>query len=287
MIHPYKDSGYGDLLGDLAAQAEAAHNRNVQPADPVEFIKWVQETTREQSDAYDKLKKRYEALSHSADLATIGLKRLESLILLSQRPALETLQAMHRDFTRANGGIAYTLDQTKATIRELITNYQMVAESLRSNLADRFKKIGIQKDLGLRLQDLDESLKRSDVAVTQQEKINRQLSDGIQDLLSKTGVKLSPVAKENIAKEDEVRRIALNLKKKIESNVDPVNYTRQPKPKPVDMVTPILDQINKGSMSGMGDDTSTASQSISFAPAVTALVVGAIVGVLLIYRSKL
>jgi len=285
MIHSYQDSGYGDLLGDLAAQAKAAQNRNVQPADPVSFIKWVQETTREQNTLYETLKKRYDALTHSADLATIGLKRLETLILLEQRPALETLQAMHRDFTRANGGIGYTLDQTKHTIRELVTNYQMVAESLRSSLADRFKKIGIQKDLGLRLRDLDESLKRSDVAVGQQEKISKQLSDGIQALLSKTAVKLPPAQKENITKEDEVRRIALNLAKKIEGPLDPVNYTRTPKPKAPEIVVPILDQIQKAApaIAGLGDSTS----GISFVPAATCLVVGAIIGILLFFRKKL
>ena len=87
-----QQDGYGDLLGDLAAQTEAAQNRHIQPADPVEFIKWVVESTREHSEALEKLKHRYQRLSQAEDLATIGLKRVESLILLDQRPALQTLQ---------------------------------------------------------------------------------------------------------------------------------------------------------------------------------------------------
>jgi hypothetical protein len=287
--------GYGDPEIDLNAQMKAAQDRNLFPTDPVEFIKWVRETVRDNNTVFNKLREEHRKLVHAADLATIGLKRLESLILINQRPKLEYLISLHRDFVFKNQKIGRILDDCQGRLRETTTNYGMVAESLGDPLADRHKKIAIQKELGLRLKDLEDSKKRCILVVENQAKLNKQLSEGIQLFLSEVGVTLTPAVKENITREDAVRRIALDLRKTLDAGHDRVNFNpyNPASQKPQMIVEPreeVLEKeekraekkaaIQKASMAGLGEP----SDGVNFKVATAALAVGAIIGVLVFFR---
>lgn len=288
MIIPNQDFGNPD--DDLYNQERLAQNRVLEPADPVEFLKWVRESSRDHNNACQSLKEKHAELCYADNLARIGLKRLESLTLANQRLRLQNVEDLHRSFCKANEGIGYTLEQCDNTIHDLIINYQMVAESLKSPLADRHKKIGIQKELGLRLRDVDDALKQSQVAVKGQAKLNKKLSETIQLLLSESCAQLPAHVREKITKEDEIARIAIKLRGTLEKGQDAINpipFDPQSQ-KPMTMAISLADKQSSNSkgnhtdLSGLSDTTS----SVSLIAGSAALVVGVIVGILVFYKPK-
>lgn len=282
MIVPNQDFGNPD--NDLANQENLARLRTLEPANPVDFLKWVREASRDYNNACQELKQKHVELNYSAELARIGLKRLESLILANQRLTLNNLEDLHRAFTKANEGIGYTLEQCDNTIQDLIINYQMVAESLSSPLADKHKKIGVQKELGLRLRDVDNALKQCKLAVKGQTKLNKQLSESIQLLLSESCVQLPSHVREKITKEDEIARIALKLRGTLENGKDAINsipFDPQSQ-KPVEMAVSLADKqtnINLQGLSGITDSVSLVSGG-------AALAIGIIIGILVFFKPK-
>jgi len=218
-------NGYEDLLGDLAKQEAAAQNRRLEPPDPIEFLKWITETLRDHRAKYEKLASTHKKLNKKADLATVGLKRLESLVTIKNRARLDFLKETHRTLAAANSGIGYTLDRCKKILDETTISYQLIGETLKSPLADRHKKIAMRKEIGLRLKDIDAEYKRCFQAVALQKKQMRQLSEGIQTLMHKASIKLPPKMRETINREDQVAKIAQMHKKSLSAGRDRINTT--------------------------------------------------------------
>lgn len=208
----YHGNDHHDVLGDLAEQEAAAQNKRLEPPNPAEFLKWVTQTLREHREKYAKLAAAHKKLVKESETATVGLDRLRGIITFKDSFPLEALQDMHRSLDRTNMGIGYTLQKCKKVLDETTTNYQLIGETLKSPLADRHKKIGVRKELGLRLRDIDGDYTRCFQAVAKQKKQMRQLSEGIQKLLNKASISLPPKIRENINREDRVAKLALNYK---------------------------------------------------------------------------
>jgi len=222
-----RDNSFGqDLHEKLAHQADEALDRRLEPADAVEFIKWVTETLRKHRQTYNDLATEHSKLNEAADSAIIGLKRLEALVKYFDRNELEYLQGLHRTFIHRNRGIGYMVSRCKKVLDETTMNYQLAAETLKQPLADRHKKIGVQKELGLRLRDIDADYERCKNAVGTQKKLHQQLADGIQKLMHSASIKLPPALKEQASKEDQIKQIALAHKKTLEKGVDNINPSK-------------------------------------------------------------
>jgi len=214
-----------DLLADLARQEAAAQDRRLLPPDPNEVLRWITETLRDHRTKYEKLAKAHKKLNKEADLATVGLKRLETMVTIKNRNRLDFLKDTHRNLSEANAGIGYTLDRCKRVLKEMTVNYQLIGETLKSALADRHKKIGMRKEIGLRLKDIDADFSRCFQAVALQKKQMRQLSEGIQTLMHKASIKLPPKVRETINREDQVARIARMHTKALSAGRDKINTT--------------------------------------------------------------
>jgi hypothetical protein len=214
MIVPNGFKGYDDLLGELGAQEDEAQKRHLEP-NPVAFLKWIRETLREHRQKYDKLQGEHAKLNKAANVATIGLNRLDKVVRFGDRTNLDYLKDMHRSLQHANNGMGYTLDRCKKILDEVTVHYQLVGETLKSVLADKYKKIAMQKELGLRLRDVDEQFERCFMTVAEQKKRHRQLSAGIQKLMHTASIRMPPKAREAMLKEDRIRKIALGQRKRL------------------------------------------------------------------------
>jgi len=272
----------GDLLGDLREQEVNAQAKRLEPASPTEFLKWVAETLREHREKYGKLRSAHQKLRKDSEVATVGLKRLESLIIFKDKYDLDHLQRMHETLTQGNAGIDYTLDRCQRVLDETATNYQLIGETLKDQLADRHKKIGMQKELGLRLRDIEEQFDRCFLAVANQKKIVRQLSEGIQKLMHKASIKLPPKVKEDIHREDEIQRVALDYRKQLKQqrkNISPAPYSA-----PKNMAGyGSVDTEAKTEASSQNTDVIEQPRGLDPKYAIAAAAAGATLGVILLF----
>lgn len=291
MIVPNNFNG-GDMMGELSEQMRSSEDRRAVAASPAEFLKWVSQTLRDQRTVYEELKEKHKKLDKASDLATVGLKRLSSLVKFDNTVSYEHLVDLHRDFTFKNKNIGYTLERCKQVLDETTTNMQFVGETLNSALADRHKKIAVQKELGLRLRDTDADFNRCEKAIIAQNKTQRQLSEGIQSLMNKASIKLPPKIRQDMHREDEVAKMAVMHKRSLEKGKDVINskaYTPGSR-----------DQVR--TLSGIGEEAATPNSTtasneklekgeiksgINLKVAIASVTIGLIFGSLFFFREHL
>lgn len=282
-----ENNSFENVLGDLKEQDKAAVNRRIQPSDPMEVLQWVRQSLREQREKRDRLAAEHSELVKAGDLATVGLGRLGNLVKFDKRVQYEYLVDLHRDFTFKNENISYALDAARNTIDETTLNMQFVGESLLSPLADRHKKIAVQKELGLRLRDTDNSLDRTERDINSQNKTFRQLSEGIQKLMNEASIKLPAKVKETINREDQVKKLAIMHQKNLSKGKDLINFTpykpQQQKTK-VKMLGGYGDGTDTVTVTETEDTITTATES-SIDPkyALASTTIGLILGILVFF----
>jgi len=218
-----RDHLSGDVHEDLVQMDKESRAKRTEGANPIEFMQWVTETLRLDREKYKDLAAEHLNLTKAADSATIGLKRLESLVKYLKRDELEHLQNMHRTFVHNNRGIAYILDRCKKILDETTTTWQLVGETLVQPLADRHKKMGMQQEIGLRLRDIDAYYDRCGKAVAAENERNRQLAEAIQSLMNEVSIKLPPSIQKQIGMEDQVRQLALDYSISLQKGKDMIN----------------------------------------------------------------
>lgn len=270
-------NGFGDMLSDIKAQETAAYDRRMEPADPIEYMKWARQVLRTNNELHSALLKDNANLTEAGELATVGLNRLGNIIRSDNRIKYETLLDLHRDFMFKNQDISYTLEACANNLKDTTMTIQLVSETLVSPLADRHKKAAVQKELGLRLRDIDASFSKCKDAIDSQKTTYKQLSEGLQKLLHEASVQLPPDLKEDMHKEDQVAKIALMHKKSLEKGKDAINYTPY---KP--------DKDLKGWGDTAAPTQTDSASSITKKPldikfALASTTVGIIIGVLLFY----
>lgn len=218
-----RDHLSGDVHKDLAQMTKESIERHSEPANPLEFIQWVRESLREHQQNYERMAGDHKDLVKAADTATIGLKRLEALVKYFKRDELEHLQNMHRTFVHNNRGIGYLLEKCTKVLGETTTTWQLVGETLVQPLADRHKKIGMQKEIGLRLRDVQYYFDRCQEAIDAETQRNRQLTEGIQKLMHEASVKLPPATQKQMEMEDQVKQLALDYSISLKKGKDRLN----------------------------------------------------------------
>lgn len=259
-------NGMGDneVLNDMKRQAQAAQDKRLHPASATEFTAWASDSLRKSYEQYLELQKEHQGLSRGEDQAQIGLDRLRTLVNYKNQMDLEHLQDMQRDFVHANRGIGYVLERCKKILDETATSNVLIANTLSDPLADNRKKIAVQKELGLRLRDVDDQFERCRRSVNSQKKKVKVITEGIQKLMAESGLKLPPSVKENIKKEDTIRRIALDYGKVL-------SKAGQPTPVPEETSPPIL-QVSStqsnGALQGLGSETEKTGLDPKLAAAV-------------------
>lgn len=249
MILPNGFNGH-DAMGELNQQREAAQRRHLFPAPAAEYSKWVTETLREHNGKYASLAQEHGKFSHAAERAKISLQRLNSLINIKNKARLDYIQEMHRAFVHRNQSIGYLLDRCRKAIDETSINYPLMAQNLNSPLADRHKKIGMQRELGLRLSDLDRDFKRCEEAVAKQKKEHEQLTNAVQGLMHKAKIKLPPKLKEDLDREDKVKEIALQYRNKLLGKPEPKTAAGAAMQKPAAL--PQVPKVKATNVSGYG-----------------------------------
>lgn len=317
------DLGYGDLMDDLDAQYNSSQERKLEPANPAEFMKWIQESVRTQNAAFRGLKDEHKKLTNNADVALIGITRLKTVILAPEMDQLNSILDLHRNYIKGNQNIGYTLQKCQDNIQDIIMNYQLTAETLNSPLADCRKKIAVQQELGLRLDDLDRDLGNCQGAVRNQAKLQKELAESLQCLMNKAGAKLPPKLKEDIDREDRVKQIALTHRTNLETGNDDLNTTPgairigRAYPAPlspgsskakaypghfynpanntkIEIATPITDASAATTTSAVvtnGGEAASLSNlgdyNLKTVTTISALVIGVIIGILIFFRKSL
>lgn len=218
-----RDHLSGDVHEDLAQLSKNSLDRRTEAANPLEFLQWVREALRLHRQKYDELATEHKNLVKAADSATIGLKRLESLVQFMKRDELAHLQNMHRTFVHNNRGLGYTLERCKKILDETTTTWQLIGETLVEPLADRHKKKGMQQEMGLRLKDIDAYFERCSNAVAAENQRNRQLAEGIQALMNAVKIKLPPSMQKQVDTEDQVKQLALDYSISLKKGKDGIN----------------------------------------------------------------
>lgn len=242
-----RDHLSGDVHEDLAQLSKDSLDRRTESANPLEFLQWVRETLREHRQKYDELAVEHKNLVKAADSATIGLKRLESLVQYFKRDELAHLQDMHRTFVHNNRGIGYTLERCKKILDETTMTWQLVGETLVEPLADRHKKKGMQQEMGLRLKDIDAYFERCSNAVAAENQRNRQLAEGIQALMHSVKIKLPPSMQKQVDMEDQVKQLALDYSISLKKGKDVINPSK-------------ATAVEAGKVKRLGETTSAPTQ---------------------------
>jgi hypothetical protein len=284
MIVP--NSNGHDMLGDLAAQENSAVEKRLVPASPTDFMRWVRETIREHRITFENLVKEHRKLVIGEDKATLGLKRLSMMIHFKDKPTHEHLMDMHRNYVFKNKDIGYTLGRCKRVLDETSTNLQFVGETLISQLADEGKKKAVQRELGLRLRDIDQDFSNCKSAVGNQKSIHKKLADGIQVLMHKAKIKLPPKVREDMGREEKVAQIALDLKNQVLKDKAPwAGKVETPKR--------VLKSVSLGEETSIDAEAPVAvetsdetSNKPNMAMAIAAVIVGLIAGTLIFYRDR-
>jgi len=248
-----RDHLSGDVMNDLAQMSKESQDRRTEPADGLEFLNWVAESLRLHRKTYDELANEWALLKKADSDATIGLKRLEALVVYFNRDELEHLQEMHRTFVHNNWGIGYTLERCKKILAETTTNYQLVGETLVQPLADRHKKKGVQQELGLRLRDIDEYYERLKNDIESQKKLNIQLAEGIQKLMNIASIKLPPHVKQQMNREDQIKKLATEYQVDLKKGKDFINPS-------------VAARAGAGKLKQYGDANEGGSQDITITP---------------------
>lgn len=218
-----KDHLSGDVHEDLRQMNQESLDRRTEAADPLEFMKWASESLRLHRESQDQFVKDHQNLNKAADSATIGLKRLEALVRYISRDELQHLQDLHRTFVHHNRGTGYLIEKCKKVLNETTMTWQLAGETLVQPLADRQKKKGIQQEFGLRLRDIDYYFDRCKNTIEEQKVRDRQLAEGIQNLMNVASIKLPPHVKQTIDREDAVKQLAVDYQVDLKKGKDFIN----------------------------------------------------------------
>jgi len=231
---------------DFAEEELSSLEKRLEPASPEEFLKWVRESIRVGRQRLQQLEIEHRTLLTKADHATVNLKRLQEFAKFGEKFNLNRIEDVHRQIMHDTNGLGQILVRCNEIITDTTMNQQFVGETLKQKLADRHKKIAVQKELGLRLRDLDRCLERSEAIVKQQKESMENLQRSIRKLLTRLKVKLPPAEREKVDREDKVAQIARRYSVKIAKptpedrrvarNLGQIEEVSAPAPAPMELV---------------------------------------------------
>ncbi len=208
----YSNSGFSEIPDDLRNQDRESTRRRLEAAPSSEVIKWAIASIRDHTSRLTSLEKEHKRLTKEASIASVELRRLKSLSA-SDSGRVSYLRDMHRKTISSSKGIARTLNSCMQAIKEAVTNYQLIRQTLNSPLADHEKKIAAQQRLSSSIKDLDDKIAKCSKEVETQKRLGDQLSQAISQLLNKHKSQLPNHERERIEQEDKVAKIALDYQR--------------------------------------------------------------------------
>lgn len=262
----YDKNGMGDFMDAMAQMDRAAQHKRLEPANPAEFMEYVGQELRKHQSNYIGLANRYQAAANDFKDATVGLGRLRTLVKVSNQPQLQHIEEMHLNQQHITRGSVFNLEKCKTILADTSNVSQLIGETLNNPLADKHKKVAMQKELALRLDDLDKTYAICKASVEKQETLQKQLSKAVQDLLHDAKVKLPPNTKREMHLQDEVDKIA----SKYRPSKQQVATTKQ---------------ASEIAAKSLGDQVTEPSKSSDMLKCVVALAVGVALGVVILKRK--
>jgi len=198
---------------DLRNQDKDSTRRRLEAAPPSEVVKWAASSLRDYNSKLESLEKESRQLTKEAELTSVELKRIKSLAPASSSGRVSYLRDMHRSLVSANRGIGRTLNSCRQAVKEAVTNYQFIRQTINHPLADKNKKISAQQTMSRSVQDLNTKFASCSQAVAKQRKLRDQLSQAVTKLLNQLKQQLPNYEKERVEQEDKVAKIALDYQK--------------------------------------------------------------------------
>lgn len=192
--------GYYNQFADsreetLSLQQKISQQKILEPSDIKDFFLTATQSLREREDRYSELSNRFNQISGNLEKATIGLERLrntvsETVAVQSPRLDLQRVTETLAVIIKNNQNSGFILNKCRRSLDEVATVAELVANTIKSELADRHKKVASQKELALRLRDIDDLFNKCIDALNQQEKDQTEVLNTIQELLHVFGIKL-------------------------------------------------------------------------------------------------
>lgn len=184
-----------DQEQSLNLQQKIAEQRRLEPADIKDFFLTANQSLRDRETKYSDLNNKFAKIQSDNEKATIGLERLRNIVservnAKSPRIDLQRTTETLANIIKNNQNIGYILNRCRRALDEAATVAELAANTIRSELADRHKKVASQKELALRLRDIDELFEKCSASISDQQIEQKKILDSIQELLHIFGIKL-------------------------------------------------------------------------------------------------
>jgi len=194
-----------DLHQDLRDKEIAAKSRHYEPANSTDFIDAVSGELRDKEAKFQEFCQTFAVIRNKFKASFIGLKRLEVLVSSRHRITYNNLREENSRMLSHSKSLGYLVERCRNLLKDTVTVTQLVGETLKDPLADRHKKIAMQQELGLRLQDLDDQFSQSEKALNSLVCKQDAFQTKIEDLLAQVGAKVVPETSSDLSKEDQLK----------------------------------------------------------------------------------
>lgn len=172
---------------------EAASSRHLDPVRASDYMSAVAETLRAHKEIHGRLAKRHEDAMDTVVNFVVGLKHLEPNVSDKHRIRLFDLRAIPMGIYIFGKQIDYNLGKCGRILLETSTNSELIADTIKNPLTDKNTKVAVQKELKLRLDDLENAYKQCDKAISGMERDNKDVEKKIDTLVKELGIPLPPV----------------------------------------------------------------------------------------------
>lgn len=206
-----------DPNSGIEFQESKSLEKRLEPANPAEYVEATAQSLRDKQKKFNDIKKRFLSLSQSLERTALGLDRLQKLVqYMKNDQELQSLQEAYHSILTQNRGFSYEIDKGQRILKEVSQASEFIGKTLKNPLADRYKKVAAQQELGLRLDDIDTQFARLDSIISKMEDRHNHVVTGVEKLLNQTETAVPPAIKESIDSEAKIQEIALEYKKQIE-----------------------------------------------------------------------
>jgi hypothetical protein len=203
-----------DQAKDMHAQAKSSMRKRQEAVTPGHFVSATAQTLREKRDKYKALMTRHLQIRDNFDRAKVGLHKLSSLPVKHQTK-LEEIKNNLRNLVKDNQGVGYVLSKCKRILDDTSTVAQLVGEGMKSKIADRHKKAAYQREVAMRLTDIDNEFVRCHESLIKEEKAQKRLLTGLLQLLADSGKKLPPKIQKSTNQKGKMMEIVLEQQNRL------------------------------------------------------------------------
>lgn len=206
---------FGDMLNNLKRQQQIAQSRHIEPSPSEDFLKSISDTLRQYQVSLKDIAGKHNSLATQSKDLEVGINRLRTLVNFENQLELQKLEQMHLVFVNKGRQIDGLLGKVQHLLNQVSLNNGMVNTTLHDPLADRHKKIAVQQEIGVRLQEIESALSQASGEVSRQQSRMAEIASGVNELVEYEGVKLPESKRDEIRREDGIAKIALEYGKSL------------------------------------------------------------------------